>query len=102
MSARAVAVLGEFSPQMEVYSIDECLLGLEGLEHLNLIEYGHEIRARMLRCSGLPVCAPAPCFTVFDSCFALDSPDISCASLLSAGARKTRRRTQRSVEEETP
>ena len=56
MSARAVAVLGQFSPQMEIYSIDECFLGLEGLEHLDLIDYGHQIRARMLQWTGLPVC----------------------------------------------
>ena len=56
MSARAVAVLGQFSPEIEVYSIDECFLDLEGFEHLDLIEYGQEIRARMLQWTALPVC----------------------------------------------
>lgn len=56
MSARAMAVLGQFSPDVEVYSIDECFLGLDGLGHQDLTALGREIRARVLQWTGLPVC----------------------------------------------
>ncbi|MHB8744788.1 MAG: DinB/UmuC family translesion DNA polymerase, partial [Sulfuricaulis sp.] len=56
MSQRAVAVLNQFTPQLEVYSIDESFLSLEGFEHLDLTAYGREIRERVLQWTGLPVC----------------------------------------------
>lgn len=55
MSARVMAVLGQFSPHQEVYSIDECYLGLSGLGSHNLAAYGQEIRRRVMRWTGLPV-----------------------------------------------
>lgn len=55
MSARVMAVLGQFSPHMETYSIDECYLGLEGFGSHDLVAYGQEIRHRVLRWTGLPV-----------------------------------------------
>lgn len=56
MSQRAVAVLSQFTPHLEVYSIDESFLSLDGFEHLDLTAYGREVRARMLQWTGLPVC----------------------------------------------
>jgi len=56
MSNRMMAVLGEFSPNQEIYSIDECFLGLEGFEHIDLVAYGHAIRNRVGRWVGIPVC----------------------------------------------
>jgi len=56
MSQRAVAVLSQFTPQLEIYSIDESFLSLDGFRHLDLTTYGHEIRNRVLQWTGLPVC----------------------------------------------
>ncbi|MDP2810445.1 MAG: Y-family DNA polymerase [Rhodocyclaceae bacterium] len=56
MSNRMMTVLGQFSPDQEIYSIDECFLGLDGFEHIDLIEYGQAIRRRVKRWVGLPVC----------------------------------------------
>lgn len=56
MSNRVVQVLRMFTPTMEVYSIDESFLDLTGFDHLDLQNYGQQIRARVLQWTGLPVC----------------------------------------------
>jgi len=56
MSDRMMAVLSQFSPDQEVYSIDECFLGLDGFDHLDLVEYGREMRRRVRQWVGIPVC----------------------------------------------
>jgi len=53
MSRRVMRVLGEFTPEMEIYSIDEAFLSLSGFK--NLGEYGLKIRSRVLKDLGLPV-----------------------------------------------
>ncbi len=55
MSARMMALLGESAPQREIYSIDECFLDLGGIA-VDSTRLGHSIRARILRCLGLPTC----------------------------------------------
>ena len=54
MSNRVMAILRDFSPNQEVYSIDECFLDLTGFK--NLTSYGQEMRGRILKWTGLPVC----------------------------------------------
>ncbi len=54
MSNRVMAILKDFSPNQEVYSIDECFLDLTGFK--NLTRYGQEMRGRILQWTGLPVC----------------------------------------------
>jgi DNA polymerase V len=56
MSNRMMAVLAQFSPDQEIYSIDECFLGLDGFSHLDLVEYGQTIRQRVKQWVGIPVC----------------------------------------------
>ena len=56
MSNRMMSVLAQYSPDQEIYSIDECFLGLEGFEHYDLIAYGQEIRKRVRQWVGIPVC----------------------------------------------
>ena len=56
MSQRFMAVLGQFSPDLEVYSIDEAFLLLDGLGNGDLAAYGRTIRARVLQWTGLPIC----------------------------------------------
>ncbi|MDB5886400.1 MAG: protein DNA-repair protein [Polaromonas sp.] len=59
MSNRVVSVLREFSPDIEVYSIDESFLRVETLAHLHgdATAMGHLMRHRIGRWTGLPVCA---------------------------------------------
>lgn len=55
MAEKVMAVLTRFSAWTEVYSIDEAFLGLRGtLDELQ--ELGRQIKAEVLRLTGLPVC----------------------------------------------
>lgn len=56
MSNRVMRILRAFSPNQEVYSIDECFLDLTGINFVNLVEYGQTMRQRILDWTGLPVC----------------------------------------------
>ena len=55
MSRRLMAVIGQFSPEQEIYSIDESFLRFSGFGHWDLTAHGQELRARVLRWTGLPV-----------------------------------------------
>ncbi|BCA64646.1 Y-family DNA polymerase [Fluviibacter phosphoraccumulans] len=55
MSQRMHAVIGQFAPEQEIYSIDETFLDLTGF-NLNLVEYGQQIRQRVRQWTGIPVC----------------------------------------------
>jgi len=56
MSNRVMSILREFSPDQEVYSIDESFLDLTGFQSRDLIQYGQQMRRRILKWTGLPVC----------------------------------------------
>lgn len=56
LSNRVVQVLSEFSPCIEVYSIDESFLDLSGFERVGYQAYGAEIRQRVADWLGLAVC----------------------------------------------
>lgn len=56
MSNRVMSILREFSPDQEVYSIDESFLDLSEFKSLDLIRYGQQMRQRILKWTGLPVC----------------------------------------------
>jgi DNA polymerase V len=53
MSARVMRILGTFTPHLEIYSIDEAFLGLQGFG--NLERHARAIRAQLLQWTGLPV-----------------------------------------------
>ncbi len=55
MSARVMNTLAGFSPDIEIYSIDECFLGLEGFGRFDLEEYARRIRRTVHRNTGIPV-----------------------------------------------
>jgi len=56
MSNRVVEVLAGFTPNLEVYSIDESFLDFSGFEHLGYAAYGSTIRQRVQDWLGLAVC----------------------------------------------
>jgi len=56
LSNRVVEVLSMFSPNIEVYSIDESFLDLSGFERVGYQAYGAEIRQRVADWLGLAVC----------------------------------------------
>lgn len=55
MSSRVMSLLEKFSPEIEIYSIDEAFLCLKGFEKLNLEEYAQEIRKFIEKCTGIPL-----------------------------------------------
>ncbi len=59
MSRRVMAVLDHFTPEIEIYSVDEAFLNLSGCDHLahheNLTEYARTIRQTVLKWTGIPI-----------------------------------------------
>ncbi len=56
MSNRVMSILRQFSPEQEVYSIDESFLDLTNFKTKNHTNYGQVMRKRILQWTGLPVC----------------------------------------------
>ena len=54
LSARMMSTLAQFTPEMEVYSIDEAFLSLDGFGERDLNEYAREIRRVVRRDTGIP------------------------------------------------
>lgn len=55
LSNRVMSLLSKFSPDQEVYSIDESFLDLTGIPGRH-DDYGRQMRAATRRCVGIPVC----------------------------------------------
>jgi len=56
MSARVMKILEHFTPDVEVYSIDEAFLEFKGFDEYDFNEYGKIIRKRILKWTGIPTC----------------------------------------------
>jgi len=54
ISRRIMKTLKQFSPQMEIYSIDEAFLDLTSIKNENLLEHGYMIRKTILKWTGIP------------------------------------------------
>jgi DNA polymerase V len=54
LSHRVMSTLGQFTPELEIYSVDEAFLNLAGLP-VNLAEYAGKIRKTVLKNIGIPV-----------------------------------------------
>jgi DNA polymerase V len=55
MSHRVMTILSDYTPEMEIYSIDECFLKLKGFDHYNLQHYGEEMRHKVMKWTGIPI-----------------------------------------------
>lgn len=55
LSNRVMSLLAQFTPDQEIYSIDESFLDLTGIS-ADLTAYGHQIRQTVRQCVGIPVC----------------------------------------------
>ena len=54
MSNRIMNILSDYSPNQEIYSIDECFLDLSGML-VDLTEYGLKMRKHVVKWTGVPV-----------------------------------------------
>ena len=55
MSTRVMNILGTFTPDMEIYSIDEAFLKFEGFINCDIEAYGKEIKHTVQKCTGIPI-----------------------------------------------
>ena len=55
MSGRVMSTLSSFTPDLEIYSIDEAFLSLEGFEPYGYLDYGRNIRSTVKEQTGIPV-----------------------------------------------
>jgi DNA polymerase V len=55
LSQRVMETLEQFSPDLEIASIDEAFVSLAGFERRNLTDYGRQIRKTVKQWTGLPV-----------------------------------------------
>lgn len=56
MSQRFMSILAQYNAVQEIYSIDECFLGLVNLQPEQRIHHGHHMRNTIRQWIGLPVC----------------------------------------------
>ncbi|WP_452224828.1 Y-family DNA polymerase [Lacinutrix chionoecetis] len=57
MSSRVMSILKQFSPDIEVYSIDESFLQFKDFKaDFNFNTYGNQIKTRILNWTGIPTC----------------------------------------------
>ncbi|MGQ7946117.1 Y-family DNA polymerase [Flavobacterium sp. WC2509] len=56
LSNRVMAILEQFTPNVEIYSIDEAFLNFDGLNILDYHDYGLQMKKRIHKWVGLPVC----------------------------------------------
>ena len=55
MSQRIMNTLSRFTPDIEIYSIDEAFLDLSQFKQYDLTDYGHKIRSTIKQWTGIPV-----------------------------------------------
>lgn len=55
MSQRVMNILSDYSPDMEIYSIDEAFLKFVGFENFNLQAMGEEMQRRVTKGTGIPI-----------------------------------------------
>lgn len=56
LSHRVMSILGQFTPNLEIYSIDEAFLNFDGLNISNYHDYGLQMKNRVQKWVGIPVC----------------------------------------------
>ncbi|RED50659.1 Y-family DNA polymerase [Seonamhaeicola aphaedonensis] len=56
MSNRVMKILEQFTPDIEVYSIDEAFVAFKGFKYVDFEEYGFQMRQRILKWTGIPTC----------------------------------------------
>jgi DNA polymerase V len=56
LSSRVMQCMESFTPQLEIYSIDESFLDLTGVCQHNPVAYGQQIKKTIHQSTGIPVC----------------------------------------------
>lgn len=56
MSERVMKIMEDFTPNVEVYSIDEAFLDFNGISVADFYEYGQQMRKRTAKWLSIPIC----------------------------------------------
>lgn len=56
LSHRVMKVLEQFTPNLEIYSIDEAFLNFDGMNIADYHNYGIQMKTRVQKWTGIPVC----------------------------------------------
>ena len=95
LTSRVVSIIAQEAPSYFRYSIDECFVYLDGMEHFNLQKWGENLHKRIKKSVGMPVSiglAPnktlakiasklAKKFEVYRHCCIIDNDDNRIAAL---------------------
>ncbi|WP_179951229.1 Y-family DNA polymerase [Billgrantia lactosivorans] len=93
MSARVLAVLEEFAPAVEPYSIDEMFVRLDGFAHERLLAHARQLHCRVRQYTGIPVCvgvAPSRTLAKLANRAAKTLPAYGGVCVLQPGSLETR------------
>ena len=93
MSARVQAVLEEFSPGVEPYSIDEMFIRFDGFNEAQLLEHARQLHHKVRQYTGIPVCvgvAPTRTLAKFANRAAKKIQSYRGVCVLRAGTAETR------------
>jgi DNA polymerase V len=60
LSNRVMKILEQFTPNLEIYSIDEAFLNFDGLSIEDYHQYGIQMKNRVHKWVGIPVCIVLP------------------------------------------
>ena len=55
MSSRVMKILEQYTPEVEIYSIDEAFLRFRGFDHINLNSHCQQMRQQVQQWTGIPV-----------------------------------------------
>lgn len=55
LSNRVMQILNQFTPNIEIYSIDEAFLNFDGIEIIDYQQYGIEMKMRIQKWLGIPI-----------------------------------------------
>lgn len=83
MSNRVMDVLSTYAPDVEIYSIDEIFLALNGFEHYDLFKYGLAMKNKVGQWTGIPISigiAPTKALAKLANRIAKKYPDITKGS----------------------
>ena len=56
LSNRVMSILGQFTPNIEIYSIDEAFMNFDGMAIEDYHDYGLQMKKRIQKWVGIPVC----------------------------------------------
>lgn len=93
LTARVVDIIRQEAPQYFRYSIDECFVYLDGMEHIDLKQWGENLHKRIKKSVGVPVSiglAPTKTLAKMASHFAKNYPGCRHCSIIDTDEKRNK------------